>query len=97
MGQDKQRDFDLRLERAACIEFAEDEHELTLTVGDDTGSVYYVLGQGDTPKVTCVCVRGVNFDADSFSAHQLADWIASITKHLRAEREQAEADLREVA
>lgn len=92
-----QADFDLRLEQAACVEFAEEERELSLTVGDGTGSVFYVAGQGDTAKVTCVCVGGVNIDADRFSAWQLQDWAASITKHLRAEREQAVAEMREAA
>ena len=94
-----QADYELRCEREyeAAIDFADDEHEIELTLGDAKVSVFYTVDGAGSPGVTCVAFGEGQADADRFSAHQLADWTDSIRKHLRAEREAFEADRREAA
>lgn len=89
----------LAAERDRAIEFADHEYDIELTLGDSKVSVYYVIGLGNEPAVTCASWGGV-VDADCFSARQLADWTDSIRRHLRAEAEEAQAaaaDAREYA
>ena len=94
-----QADYELRLEREhqRAIDLADDEYEIELTLGDAKVAVFYALGLGDEPTVTCVAFGEGQADAECFSTWQLQDWAASITKHLRAEREQAAAEMREAA
>lgn len=94
-----QADYELRLEREhqRAIDLADTEYEIELTLGDAKVSVFYTVDNCGHPTVTCAHFGAGQADADCFSKWQLADWTASITKHLRAEREQAEADMREVA
>ena len=91
-----QEDYELRLdrERDQAIDFADDEFELELTLGDDKVAVFYVVNGNGDPAVTCASWGSGQADADCFSAWQIANWEMSIRRHLRAEFEQAECERR---